>query len=273
MIIAWFSAGITSAVACKLALMQYPEDDIKIFYFEIASAHPDNPRFIADCEKWFNHKIEIVKQDKYQDQFDVIKKVRFINSPHGAACTSKLKKAHRERIEKNYPGARQVFGFEFEQKEINRAVRFKQQHPHTNPLYPLIDSQLTKNQCADILLKNGIALPPMYEMGYSNNNCIGCVKGGQGYWNKIRVDFPERFLQMASLEQEIGRSCLKQEMPNGKSGPLFLNDLDPEAGRDEKIVLPNCGTFCEIEFADLIDPETEQILNSPLQKNIQLSFI
>lgn len=31
----------------------------------------------------------------------------------------------------------------------------------------------------------------MYDLGYANNNCIGCVKGGIGYWNKIRIDFPE----------------------------------------------------------------------------------
>ena len=30
--------------------------------------------------------------------------------------------------------------------------------------------------CADIILKNGIKLPTMYELGFHNNNCIGCVK-------------------------------------------------------------------------------------------------
>ena len=42
------------------------------------------------------------------------------------------------------------------------------------------------------------ARPLMYDLGYPNNNCIGCVKGGMGYWNHIRKDFPEVF--------EVGRS-------------------------------------------------------------------
>ena len=53
----------------------------------------------------------------------------------------------------------------------------------------------------------GIKRPIMYDLGYSNNNCIGCVKGGMGYWNKIREDFPEVFQARAKLEREIGRSC------------------------------------------------------------------
>ena len=31
----------------------------------------------------------------------------------------------------------------------------------------------------------------MYDLGYPNNNCIGCIKGGMGYWNRIRKDFPD----------------------------------------------------------------------------------
>lgn len=53
MIIAWFSCGATSAVACKIALSLY--DDVHIYYIETGSGHPDNTRFLADCEKWYNN--------------------------------------------------------------------------------------------------------------------------------------------------------------------------------------------------------------------------
>jgi hypothetical protein len=49
MIIAWFSCGVTSAVACKIALSLY--DDVQVYYIETGSGHPDNARFLADCEK------------------------------------------------------------------------------------------------------------------------------------------------------------------------------------------------------------------------------
>ena len=84
----------------------------------------------------------------------------------------------------------------------------------------------------------------MYLLGYSNNNCIGCVKGGKGYWNKTRVDFPTYFLRMCELEREVGRTCIKG---------VFLDELDSNEGRDSKIVLPDCGSICEIKFEDILD--------------------
>lgn len=51
MIIAWFSCGVTSAVACKIALSLY--EDVQLYYIETGSGHPDNHRFIIDCEKWY----------------------------------------------------------------------------------------------------------------------------------------------------------------------------------------------------------------------------
>ena len=93
----------------------------------------------------------------------------------------------------------------------------------------------------------------MYELGYSNNNCIGCVKGGQAYWNKIKIDFPDIFERMSETEEWLGRSCI-----NG----LFLKDL-PENTRNEKPVLPDCGSICEIKFEDILDERASKILEDP----------
>ncbi|CAK7024888.1 MAG: hypothetical protein EUB_02291 [Eubacterium sp.] len=65
-------------------------------------------------------------------------------------------------------------------------------------------------------------------MGYPNNNCIGCVKGGMGYWNMIRKDFPEVFSRMAKLERDIRHSCIKN---------CFLDELEPNRGRKPKMIL------------------------------------
>ena len=190
MIIAWFSCGVTSAVACKIALNLY--NDVQLYYIETGSGHPDNVRFISDCERWYGRPIHTIRSDKYLNVEDVLAKKRFINGPTGAACTFELKKQVRYKLEKelgNWDG--QVWGFDFDPKEINRAVRFKQQYPDTKPLFPLIERQITKQDAMGMLWKAGIEIPAMYKMGYNNNNCIGCVKGGMGYWNKIRKDFPK----------------------------------------------------------------------------------
>lgn len=89
MIIAWFSCGVTSAVACKIALSLY--DDVQVYYIDTGSGHPDNTRFLADCEKWYEKPIYTIRSDKYTCVADVLRK-GFINGAHGAACTLELKR-------------------------------------------------------------------------------------------------------------------------------------------------------------------------------------
>jgi len=236
-IIVWWSAGATSAVATKLAISKYGKERCKIIYFPINTAHIDNERFIKDCEKWYGLPIIKIGSEKYEDQFDVIEKTKYVNGAKGARCTMELKRLVREKIEKTTYFKHQVFGFENIKKEIVRSERIPKS---CNALFPLIENKLTKENCLKILSDNNIDLPAMYRLGYPNNNCIGCVKGGMGYWNKIRIDFPETFERMTILERKIGRSCLKDE--NGNR--LFLDELDKKRGRNLKILIPDCGFFC-----------------------------
>lgn len=87
----------------------------------------------------------------------------------------------------------------------------------------------------------GLRLPAMYELGYRNNNCVGCPKGGLGYWNKIRVDFPVHFGRMAELERDLNYACHHDE-----KGPIFLDELDPGRGdypTEEEI---ECSLLCAL---------------------------
>jgi 3'-phosphoadenosine 5'-phosphosulfate sulfotransferase (PAPS reductase)/FAD synthetase len=233
--ISWFSAGITSTVATKLALKRY--ENISIYFCETGAHHPDNLRFIKDCEQWFGQKINVLTNTKWKSVEKVLE-AGYINSPHGAHCTKVLKKDVRIALEKIIDYDTQVFGFEYDTRQIKRAERFVEQYPTSRAVFPLIEEKLTKKDCLELLSEEGIELPAMYRLGYSNNNCVGCVKGGMGYWNKIRVDFPEVFKRTAELERLAGHSCIK-----GK----FLDELSPNAGRFEKIELPECGIYCEVE--------------------------
>lgn len=88
----------------------------------------------------------------------------------------------------------------------------------------------------------------MYRLGYKNNNCIGCVKGQAGYWNKIRVDFPERFAEMAMIERELGRTiCKKEWKENGKRHlkRIFLDELPSDLGRYDAEPDISCGIICQ----------------------------
>lgn len=236
MIISWWSGGVTSAVATKKCLESHT--DVQIYFCETGQHHEDNLRFKTDCEKWYGQKINVLTNAKWQTVERVLQH-GYINGPHGAYCTKLLKKDVRVALEKITVFDWQAFGFEYEPKQVKRGERFNEQYPTAKGIFPLINEKLNKKDCMEILLKAGIELPAMYRLGYSNANCIGCVKGGMGYWNKIRVDFPDRFKRTAELEREAGHSCLKG---------VFLDELDPERGRHESIELPECGIYCEVEL-------------------------
>jgi hypothetical protein len=132
-----------------------------------------------------------------------------------------------------------VFGYTSEER--HRADRFREQNPGVELVTPLIDHQLTKSDCLAMIERAGIALPTMYLLGYKNNNCIGCPKGGIGYWNKIRKDFPDSFLRMSILERDIGATVLRDS-----GQPLWLDELDPQRGNHADEPSFECSLLCAL---------------------------
>ena len=100
MIICWWSAGVTSAVATKLAIDEFGKENVRPMYFHIDSAHEDNVRFKKECEEWYGISIETWQAKGYNNQFDVILKDKYVNGPGGARCTLVLKKRVRQKLER-----------------------------------------------------------------------------------------------------------------------------------------------------------------------------
>ena len=225
-VVVWFSCGATSAVAAKLATRKYSDHEVHVCYCDTRSEHPDNMRFLKDVEAWIGKPIEILTSDKYHDIWDVFEKTRWLVGPKGARCTTELKKLVRREYQK--PGDIQVFGFDAD--EAKRIETFKKNNPEVN-LDPILQGEkLSKPQCLSMLKQQGIKPPITYAMGYKNANCIGCVKGQSGYWNKIRVDFPDVFNRMSKMERKLNVAINKRY--EGKNRiRVFLDELDPKAGR------------------------------------------
>lgn len=222
-------------MATKLAIKKYPEC-IPV-YCDTSSEHPDNKRFMSDCEKWFDRKIEVLHSKKFADIWSVFES-GYLVGPKGAKCTTELKKLVRREFEQ--PDDLQIFGFDF--TESHRAESFNGHNPEVQTWFPLIEMKLTKQYCLNELVKAGIELPEMYKLGFHNNNCIGCVKGGAGYWNKIKKVFPEVFERMAQLERKLGNTILSDRR-GGKRKRLYLDELEPTMGRHSDLEI-KCGLFC-----------------------------
>lgn len=241
-VVIWYSCGAASAVAAKLALAKYAGRECVVAYCDTGSEHQDNERFLLDCERWLGVKILKLRSAKYTDTWDVFTKTRYLSGVRGARCTVELKKLVRQAFERPFEDI-QVFGFHV--GEEARCERFKSQNPEVIVAAPLLDAGLTKADCLSEIGAAGIEIPAMYRMGYRNNNCIGCVKGQAGYWNKIRRDFPEVFARMALMEREIGAAICKTEA-GGKRVPIYLDELNHNAGRYEDLDI-SCGVLCEVQ--------------------------
>ena len=215
-------------------------DDCEVLYCDtLAYEHPDNLRFLNDCTKWYGKEIKILKSDKYTDIYDVFNKTRWLVGVGGARCTTELKKVVRKKYQRH--GDTHIFGFTLEEKK--RIDRFSEENPELLAEFPLHDAKVSKSDCYRIIREAGIEIPAMYKLGYKNNNCIGCVKGQSGYWNKIRIDFPEAFHKMMLTERKLN-AAINKTYKDGKRIRVFLDELPPDAGRYDAEPDVECGVLC-----------------------------
>lgn len=243
-VLAWFSCGDASAVACALAQKIYRSAPVEFVVARIVipSEHSDNDRFAADCSRWYSLPITELRSEKYADTWEVWEDRKYIAGIAGAPCTTELKKAVRFK----YQRVDDVHIFGYTAEETSRAAQFKRSNPELSVRFPLIERGLTKSDCHAIVRDRGIELPAMYRLGFDNNNCIGCPKGGAGYWNKIRKHFPDQFARMAELSRRLGARIVKQ-----KGVRIFLDELHPDTGRQKDEVDMDCSPMCTSAIVSL----------------------
>lgn len=242
--ISWISAGAASAVASKFAILDDPETILA--YCETGAEHPDNERFLADCEHWLGRSITRIKSAEFTDTWAVWEKRRYLSGFNGAPCTSELKVA--PRMDFQLPSDTHVFGYTADKADTARARRMLAEYPLMKQLHPLIERGLTKASVLAIIEGAGIELPVMYRLGFHNNNCIPCVKAtSPSYWAAIRKHFPAEFERMARLSRELNARLviLRQEVVNGKRKNVrgFIDEIPADQPIKDPIA-PACDFLC-----------------------------
>jgi len=274
-VIAWWSGGVTSAVACKLAIQLFGINNVLLVWINTKNEDDDTTRFRDDCQSWYGKEILSISNKKYSTIEEVWYKFKALNNATGAICSSELKREMRVLFQKENPFSHQVFGFDID--EPRRARNMTLNYPEINPIYPLLLFAYSKKDCIDIIQKKGIKIPDAYTMGFNNNNCLktGCVQGGIGYWQKMKEDAIDKFEAMAKIEHDLTNmkgqpvTMLKDQSKGG--GLVFLKphpdypeikDISMMKGRPPK-PLVDCNGFCGTN--DLIKNETKFELNYDTQ--------
>lgn len=254
-IICWFSCGAASAVATKLILTEKAERfDVRIVYCETGSEHPDNERFIADCERWFGQSILRIRNPRYEDTFDVWLKERYMSGHNGAPCTRELK--FIPRLDFQLPSDTHVWGYTADKSDVKRAERMAEVYPDMAQRNPLIERELTKANVLALLQGAGIEIPVMYKLGFHNNNCIGCVKStSPAYWALVRKCFPREFYRIAGLSRELGVKLVivgREKDNDGKVHNIraFIDEI-PRDQPTKDPISPACDFLCQFAEKDI----------------------
>lgn len=239
----WFSCGAASAVAAKKTIETLGDRcQVRVLNNPIANEHPDNLRFLCDVQEWIGVEIESVTHPDWPDcdAEKVWEHKKFMASPKGAPCTSILKREARHIWEtKNRPDWT-VMGYTADWRDAQRAVNFTKAERECS-WFPLVETMTTKQNCFQILFAAGIKRPMIYDLGFPNANCIGCVKAkGKGYWATVRQHFPETFEKRCEQSRRYGARLVEL-----KGERVFLDELPEDVQplpEDENI---ECSSFCE----------------------------
>lgn len=241
----WFSHGAASAVAAKLTIQENP--DAVPALCATRSEHPDNERFLLDCQRWFNRAVARLSSLEYQDTWDVWKRRKYLAGISGAPCTVELKVG--PRLVWQQPTDIHVFGYTADAADVKRAQLLRDNYPEMQIRTPLIDRGLTKANCLALIEGAGIKLPIMYTLGFSNNNCIPCVKAtSPNYWALIRQEFPDEFNRMVELSRSLNvRLC------RIKGERRFIDEI-PADHPTTNAIAPTCDFLCS-QIAQEMEPE------------------
>lgn len=230
-------------MAAMLTLGRYGNMcNVRILNNPVAEEDEDNRRFLSDVQDWLGVTIEDVRNSKYPSASaeDVWDRRGGMSFPHGAPCTFHLKKEARQQWEAANKPNWHVLGFGAEEQDRHNMFTLTER---SNVLPMLIEAGLTRQDCYEYVVNAGLKPPRIYELGYPNANCIGCVKAtSPTYWNHVRQVHPDVFARRAEQSRMLGAKLARV-----KNKRIYLDELDPDArGLPIKSMrMPECGLFCE----------------------------
>lgn len=251
LVVCQFSCGAASAVAAKITLARHGHEKTRIVNAYVKEEDPDNRRFLADCEKWFNHEVVVVKNEKYgASARQVWRQERYINGPLGASCSLRLKRdpisKYMRSIGWSYDaGDRMVIGFTVDEKNQDRIERGRD----AGWLMPCVDLKLSHADCRGMILRAGIRLPRRYDQGFRNANCVACCKGGERYFRRERRLNPVDVAEVVQIQKEIGPTAYF--FRDRKTGVRYTPAEVPDEGPVENADAPECSFFCSMAEEDI----------------------
>ena len=242
-IVAWVSSGAASAVMADLGLSETPltmlvNCDLR------ESEDEDNERFLRDCEARWGRKVTRISSIEYLTIDEVFEDKKYHANRKGGPCTRAMKVVPRLAFQR--PTDVHLFGYTADAADVKRAAAFKVNNPGLLVRFPLIERGLTKAACFALLEQMGIKRPRVYDMGYPNGNCPGCVKASSpDYWALVRLQHPEVFARRADQCRRFG-----SRLARINDERIFIDEI-PADWPTTNPVVPSCDFMCHLAGLDI----------------------
>lgn len=243
--------GVNSVVMAHLILQDRP--DAIVAHCDLGnSVHEDSHRFINDVEQWLGKEIVRIRSERYATIDEVFEARKYLSGIEGAPCTGEMKFA--PRMDYQLPSDTHFWGYTADKLDTKRFDRMVEDYPLLKQRSPLIEMGLKKRDTHSILRQHGIRRPYVYDIGFPNGNCIGCVKSSSpNYWALIRKEFPEVFARRNDQARRFGALPVilrREKLPDGRYQNIRGHLDEIPADQSTKVRgadFGGCGFHCNSE--------------------------
>jgi len=208
-----FSGGIGSWMAAKRVVEQHSTDEEMVLLFADVKGNNPSPhvgededtyRFINDAAANVGARLVTVKDGR--DIWQVFKDDRFLGNTRLANCSKFLKqKPCRAWLDANCDPTDTTVYVGIDWSESHRLPAIERGYLPYIAKAPLTDPPyLDKADMIAAAQAQGLQPPRLYAAGYPHNNCGGgCVRAGQGQFELLLRQNPQRYAEWEAKEQEL----------------------------------------------------------------------
>ena len=178
-------------------MREFPRDEVILLWHDTKEEHPDTYRFIREMAEALG--IPITERSDGRSVTQLFRDEGYLGNNQNTFCS---------RILKAEPGARYVAELKAQGFTVTKIIGYSAKEPrrvarmvgraHNEGIevrFPVIEEGVTKQQCAEWVLAQGVQPSAMYCWA-DHANCIGCVKAClSGSFPRLRVTRISRFFE------------------------------------------------------------------------------
>lgn len=246
-----YSGGLASWRVADLVIEEHGVEDVVLLFTDTRCEDADLYRFLDETSAAFG--VELTRIAEGRDVWEVFFDVKMIGNTRVDPCSRVLKREPTRRwLCDNADPERDVIYLGFDMFEDHRYQRALEHWSPWTIEAPLVERIETRPMIQAMLEARGIAIPRLYTLGFSHNNCGGaCVKAGQGHWAHVLRELPEIYEHWEEREQAFRERfdkdvAILRDQRGGSTTPLTLAELRRRIEADEQVDLfdiRGCGCF------------------------------